>query len=246
MLPMFRAVLTLCLLVSSTSQAQKLFEWTDTNVELLTGDGFELGTRHRSTFTVEHANGWRYGENYLFVDVYQRDDVGLEVYGEWYPRVSLNKLTGRDLAFGIVKDFSLVGGINAGTEPSNDPFMAYFLGAGISFDILNADFVSVDFMARKADDVNSTGLQITSAWSIPFSVGRFKFKFRGFADWVDASGSGGVAYLLTQPQFVLDVGDFFGNTGKIYAGIEYWYWHNKFGIDGVDEKAAQALLIYQF
>ena len=243
---MLKAALTLCLLFFTSAFAQGLFQWTDTNVQLLTGDGFELGTSHRSTFTLETAGGWHYGESYLFVDVYQRDDVGVEVYGEWYPRLSLNKITEREISFGIIKDFSLVGGINAGNEPSEDPFTAYFLGVGVSLDFLDAEFISLDIMARKPDDVNSTGIQITPAWSIPFNVGRYKFKFRGFADWVNANGSGGVSYLLTQPQLVLDVGDLFGQSGKIFAGIEYWYWHNKFGIDGVSEDAAQALIIYQF
>ena len=241
-----KLILLLCLLFTSPSWATSLFQWSYSEVQLLTGDGFELGTSHRSTFTFDHTNGWRYGGNYLFVDVYQRDDVDVEVYGEWYPHLSLNKLTQRDISFAIFKDFYLLGGINAGTEPSEEPFKAYFLGAGTSLDLPWAEYVTIDFTARKPDHLSTTGLQVTSAWSFPFSVGGLKFKFRGFADYVTPGGSGGVSYLLTQPQIILDVGEFLDHPGKFYAGVEFWYWHNKFGIDGVSEEALQAQIIYAF
>jgi nucleoside-specific outer membrane channel protein Tsx len=247
-MPVMRTVLAglLLSLISAPGWAAGLLDWSYTEVQLLTGRGFEFGSSHRTTFTFDHSDGWRYGGNYMFVDVYQRNDIGLEAYGEWYPHLSLNKITKRDISFGIFKDFYLLGGINVGTEPEREPFKAYFLGAGTSLDLSWADFFSVEFSARKADHLNTTGLQITPAWSIPFRMGKLKFKFRGFADYVTPGGSGGVSYLLTQPQLILDVGDFFNNSGKIYAGVEYWYWHNKFGVDGVEEHALQAQIIYAF
>lgn len=229
-----------------TSQSKELFEWTSNNIQFLSGSGFELGSSHHNTITLEHADGWKFGENFLFMDFTQRDDIGLEVYGEWYPRLSLKKLLNKDLSLGVFKDLSIVSGINAGSEPSSDPFIAYLLGAGISFDIPYAEFVQLDIMAFKSDDVNSTGMQITPVWSIPFSIGGLNFKFRGFLDWVSASATGGEDYILTQPQLLLDAGDLLGHKNKVYAGIEYWYWHNKFGIKGVTEQSIQATLLYSF
>ena len=239
-------ILTLFFFVSATIQAEDLFEWTSNNIQFLTGDGFKLGSSHHNTITLEHADGWRYGENFLFLDFIQRDDIGLEVYGEWYPRLSLNKLSNKNLSFGVFRDFSIVGGINAGSEPSDDPFLAYLLGGGISFDIPLIEFMQLDVMAHKQDDVNSIGIQITPAWSVPFSLGSLSFKFRGFLDWVSASATGGEDYILIQPQLLLDVGHLLGHKDKFYAGIEYWYWHNKFGIKGVTEQSVQAMLMYVF
>jgi len=239
-------ILLLCLSQSVTVYSQNLFEWTHHEIQLLTGGNFELGTSHRSTITFEHSAGWRYGENFLFVDVYQRDDIGSEAYGEWYPRLSFKKLFDRDFKAGPIADFSIVGGLNAGTEPSDDPFKAYFLGVGASLDIFGAEFFKVDVMARKSDNLNTTGIQVTPAWSIPFRVGGLKFKFRGFLDWVSADGSGGESWVLTQPQIVVDVGDLFDYPDQLYAGIEFWYWHNKFGIDGLHEEVVQGMLVYSF
>jgi nucleoside-specific outer membrane channel protein Tsx len=232
--------------VSLASHAENIFEWTSNNIQLLSGDGFELGSSRHNTVTVEHADGWRYGENYLFMDIIQSDDIGLEVYGEWYPRLSLNKIANKNLSFSVVKDFSIVGGINAGSEPANDPFVAFLLGGGISFDIPHTEFIQLDVMAYKQEGGDSIGIQITPAWSIPFSLGGLNFRFTGFVDWVSADATGGVDYILTQPQLLLDVGQLSGHDKKLYVGIEYWYWHNKFGIKGVNEESLQAMLLYKF
>jgi nucleoside-specific outer membrane channel protein Tsx len=120
------------------------------------------------------------------------------------------------------------------------------LGGGISLDIPHTEFIQLDVMALKQDDVNSIGIQITPAWSIPFSLGGLSFKFRGFLDWVSASATGGVDYILTQPQLLLDAGQLLGHKDRLYVGIEYWYWHNKFGIKGITEQSAQAIIMYNF
>jgi nucleoside-specific outer membrane channel protein Tsx len=91
--------------VSVVSHAENIFEWSSTNVQLLSGDGFELGSSRHNTITLEHADGWRYGENFLFIDVIQRSNIGLEVYGEWYPRLSLNKLSNKNFSMGVINDF---------------------------------------------------------------------------------------------------------------------------------------------
>jgi len=244
---MYRLIIfTLLYFLSVMSHAENIFDWTSTNIQLLSGEGFELGSSRHNTFTLEHANGWKYGENFLFIDVIQRSNIGLEVYGEWYPRLSLNKISNKNLSMGIFNDFSLVAGINSGSEPSTNPFTAYLLGGGISFQIPHTEFIQLDIMAYKQDDINSVGLQITPAWSIPFTLAGLDFKFRGFLDWVSDAATGGVDYILTQPQLLLDVGQLSGQSDKLYVGIEYWYWRNKFGIKGVTEKSIQATLLYNF
>jgi len=221
-------------------------DWSSNNIQILSGDGFKLGSSHHNTITIEHADGWRYGGNFVFLDIIQRDDIGLEVYGEWYPRLSIAKLLNKDISIGVIKDLSLVGGINAGSEPSNDPFMAFLLGIGIKFDAPTFDFFQIDIKSFQAENVNTIGIQITPSWSLPFSIAGLNFEFRGFLDWSSASATGGTDYLFTQPQVLLDVGDILGESSQFYAGIEYWYWHNKFGINGVTEQSAQIMFMYKF
>ena len=235
---------TFIILISTITctHADGIFEWTSNNIQVLHGSGFKLGTDERSTVTVEHANGWRYGDNFMFIDFIQRDDVGLEVYGEWYPRLSLSRLSDKNLSFGIFRDFFVVGGINASTEPDGDSFKAYLLGLGTSFNLRGDGVINLNVMAQKHDQVNSTGIQITPSWSIPFELGKMKLRFDGFIDWVSADSSGGKPFILAQPQLLLDVGHLIGHSGSIYAGIEYYYWRNKFGIDGIHDKALQGML----
>ncbi len=39
-----------------------------------------------------------------------------DAYGEWYPNLSLGKITGKDLAFGPFADFGLLAGVALGTD----------------------------------------------------------------------------------------------------------------------------------
>ena len=244
---MFKTIVFVILLsVVTYTHAEGLFEWTSNNIQLLHGDGFKLSSNKHTTITVEHANGWRYGDNFMFIDLVQRDDVGLEVYGEWYPRLSLGRLFNKDLSFSIFRDFFIVGGINASTEPDGDSFKAYLLGLGTSFKLQRDGVINLNIMVQKHDQVNSTGIQITPSWSIPFELGNMKFKFEGFLDWASSGSSGGKPFILAQPQLLLDVGHLVGHSGTIYAGIEYYYWRNKFGIDGIHDKALQGMIKITF
>jgi hypothetical protein len=78
---------------------------------------------------------------------------------------------------------------------------------------------------------------LSAAWGIPFSIGPVALSFEGFANYIAAKGKNeyGVA---TAPetnidaQIMYDVAPITGlpkNTFKI--GLEYQYWHNKFGND---------------
>ena len=223
-----------------------MLEWTASDIQLVHGSGFKLGANSRSTLRVLHANGWRYGDNFMFIEFVQRDDIGMEVYGEWYPRLSLGRLSNKDLSFGVFRDFFLVGGINASSEPDGDAFKAYLLGMGTAFKLPGSGFFNLNVLARKQDQVSTTGIQITPSWSIPFEIGRLKFKFDGFIDLVSADSSGGKSYILAQPQLLFDVGQLVGHAGSVYMGIEYHYWRNKFGIDGVHEKVLQGMLKIYF
>jgi nucleoside-specific outer membrane channel protein Tsx len=118
---MFKLTAFVILILAATcTHANSLFEWTSNNFQVLHGSGFKLGANARSTITIEHANGWRYGDNFMFIDIVQRDDAGVKVYGEWYPRLSLSRMINKDLSNRIFKDFFIVGGINGSTQPDGD------------------------------------------------------------------------------------------------------------------------------
>jgi len=242
----FLLSLFLNLVLYSTSHAAPLFDWTSNNIQVLTGGSYELGPERRNSMTLEHANGWAYGENFAFLDIINRDDIGTEYYGEFYPRLSLSKMTGKKPSNNLFKDFSLVAGFNLSNQPKSDPFKAYLLGAGVAFHVPNMDYFQIDILAFKSDNTESTGIQISPVWSVPFQIGSLRFKFKGFIDWQSKKATGGEYFILAQPQLLLDIGQLAGHSDQVYAGIEYSYWRNKFGIKGLTEKVPQAMLMITF
>ncbi len=223
------------------------FDWTSTNIQLLHGRDFELGDPDRTTVTIEHANGWQYGSNFFFVDLY--DNIGLEVYAEAYGYLSLSKLSGTKIGFGPIQDMSIVGGLNISNKPENDNFKAYM--AGLSLDFANPyfDYLQLDAVIFK-DDGNSGryGYQFTPVWSLPFEISPVKFKFRGFTDFRSANTNVNHHFnILAQPQLLIDIGDLSGlPANHFYIGTEYSYWYNKYGIQGLDESVVQGMMIAFF
>lgn len=230
------------LLVCSSSVMA--FDWTATNAQILYGDNFELAEQQRQTFTLEHANGWKYGHNFFFVDFY--NNQGAEVYAEVYSYLSLNKITGRDLSFGPVKDISVLAGINISNRPEFDDFKAYL--AGVELDLGNQyfDYLTVSAKVYKNDGVSGQyGMEFTPVWSLPFNIGPAKFKFRGFVDFRTANTNNNKNFsMLAQPQLLYDVGDLINwRSDTVYVGTEYCYWFAKYGIEGLNESAFQAMVI---
>lgn len=234
------------LLVSKLSHASPIFDWTSNNIQILHGNDFKLGDKSRTLLTIEHVDGWRYGENFFFIEFIDRDDTGTAVYGEFYPRLSWSKITGQTPSSSFIKDFSLVGGFNGGSLPKEDPYRAYLLGLGTHFNVPAMDFLFIDIMAFKAENVHTTAVQITPVWSAPFKIGSLPFIFKGFLDWQSRKATGENSSILTQPKLLLDIGQLLGTKNTFHAGIEYQYWHNKFGIKGLTESMPQAIIMTTF
>lgn len=212
--------------------------WHSSNVQLLRGSGFELGERSQTVLTLEHVNDWKYGDNFVYVDfsLGHPEDTN----AEFSPRLSLSKITGKDFSFGPVSDI-----LFSTTFEKARRFDAYLWGVGVDLDIPGFDYVQANYYSRNNPDVAGTGWQTTWVWSKSFNVGDAKMKFEGYFDWADYEE--GVDNFFTQPQLLLDVGEFVGlDEGRAYAGLEYYYWHNVFGVDGVTTQAPQAMLKVHF
>ncbi len=226
------------------------FDWTSSNIQLLYGNDFELGDDERATMTVEHSNGWKYGSNFFFVDIINRNDLDdVEIYAEVYSYLSLNKISGKDFSLGPINDFSLVAGLNIDNFPDGEPFRAYLLGVSVDLNNEAFDYLQVDITTFKNEDLSGRyGIQITPVWSVPFVLGDLSFKFRGFIDFRNANTNASHnVNMLAQPQVLLDIGDLIvGKQDKLYLGTEYSYWYNKFGIKGVEESVVQGMLILFF
>ncbi|CAG1770214.1 hypothetical protein BAC3_00880 [uncultured bacterium] len=239
--------ITLCLLLNTIAANVLAFDWMSNNIQVLQGNTFQLGDKSRTTVTIEHSDGWQYGSNFFFLDIINQNNVGTELYAELYSYLSLNKLTGRDVSIGFIKDFSLMMGLNIGNKPEYDNFQAYLLGINFELNAPTFDYLQISVSSYKNDNIKGKyGVQITPVWSVPFEIADVKFKFRGFTDFTLGSSSNATNTftILSQPQLLVDVGDLMGlPSDKLYIGTEYQHWHNKFGLKGVDEHVVQAMVI---
>lgn len=246
--------LTLAALVGlAAGDNAQAVEWSSTNIQFLHGtdyaDDFGIDDRSKTIMTIEHANGWKYGDNFLFVDISNPDAAGTSFYGEFSPRLSFGKISGRDLSFGIVKDVLL-----SGTWEMGEDLRSYLLGIGLALDLPGFAFADFNLYSRKSerdfvDKDTDNGAQITIDWLYPFSIGSTKWAFEGFLDYAWGEDGGSAPKkdnLLTAPRLLIDVGDFWGEPGHFQAGVEYQIWRNKFGIDGVDEDVAQLMVKWIF
>ncbi|MFI3190581.1 MAG: DUF5020 family protein [Methylococcales bacterium] len=239
-------IVAIVFLLGLASQSARAFEWTSSDIQLLHGNDFKLGDKERTTITVEHANGWQYGSNFFFADIVDRNDIGVEVYAEVYSYLSVNKISGHDWSFGVIKDISLMGGLNISNKPENGNFKAYLLGLNFEIAAPLFDYLQISVSAYKDDNISHKyGTQITPVWSVPFELAELKFKFRGFTDFnIGNTNAAGIFSILSQPQLLFDVGDLAGlKSDKVYIGTEYQHWHNKYGVKGVDEHVVQAMII---
>jgi nucleoside-specific outer membrane channel protein Tsx len=215
--------------------------WSSTNIQYLYGSNYELGDSTRSIITLEHVNGWKYGDNFFFVDITNPDREGTqtqtEFYGEISPRLSLSAISGRDLSFGIIKDVLLTSTLEMGQG-----FHNYLYGLAVDLDIPHVPVLQINYYVRnEVRSGNDTGSQVTLVWVAPFSIGPASMTFEGFADY--AWGNDPKAdNLVAGPRLLLDVGKFFDAPGTLQVGVEHQMWRNKFGIDGIDEDVTQAMV----
>lgn len=236
------ALFALCLFAAPALAGSAV--WSTTNVQFLYGEDFELGDTIRTTLTVEHANGWKYGDNFFFLDVInpnrQSDSSSTDLYAEFSPRLSISKMTGANLAFGPIKDVLL-----AGTVEMGNGFHNYLYGLGLSLDLPKFAYFDLNVYVRNNLSQEDTTYQVTPCWALPFSVSSTKLLFEGFADIAGKEGNA-ARNIDFQPRLLVDVGNYAGAPDSLWVGIEYIYWNNKFGVEGVDEHNPQAMVKWVF
>lgn len=226
---------------------------------------FNSADVHKDIMTIENSSAWSWGSSYFFIDTLYSTENDLnadgnevyawEGYAEWYPSASLSKITSTDLSAGILNDVSLTTGLNIGRKSTGSNPLVYL--PGVTFDLKLPGFAfftlgTYAYIDRgevnngDSNGCHNTGTQVTPSWLVPFSIGSADFQFSGFIDFISSHGDCD-AQIVSQPQLTFDVGKAMGmKPGKFYAGIEYQYWDNKFGFDGLDEHFPQALAIYRF
>jgi nucleoside-specific outer membrane channel protein Tsx len=223
------------------------FTFASTSFLFLYGDGFELGDDERTIITAEHANAWRYGDNFFFVDVTNptrnSTETPTEFYAEFSPRLSLGKITGAKVGLGFITDVLL-----AGTLETGEGFHNYLYGLGVDLAVPGFNYVSVNGYRRDNRSPGAEdGWQVTLVWGTDFQLGPLPLVFEGYLDYAFEQDPDQKDYVLVDPRLLIDVGALFGrDAGKFQVGVEYRYWNRKFGIGGVEESLPQAAMKWTF
>lgn len=223
--------------ISPMASAEML--WSSFSLSYLNGSDYEVGDPDRQVVTVEHASGHSWGDNFFFLDRLQSANGDSENYMELSPRLSLSSLTGSDLSFGPVKDVLL-----AGTWESGEGFDNFLAGVGVSLDVPGFQYFNAN-LYRANNDKSSNDTQLTLTWGLPFALSDAEFLYDGFIDWT-TSESDKASEMNFTSQLKWNAGKLIGTKAPVYVGVEYAYWTNKFGIDGVDERNPALLLKWHF
>lgn len=234
------------------------FEWTNNEIQYLHGDNyhepFNPNNISQSIITITHADSWKFGRNFFFLDTLITENgqpSQTNLYGEIYSSFSAGKILDKNLSVGVFKDVNLTIGLNAGEnlDSSQSGIRAVLYGVTVDFNLPMFAYFNVDFLHNvplEPNNMKGSSLQITPVWKFPFSIAETKWSFEGFTDFIQSRGQNNSFTILSQPQLRLDIGDLFGKSGHVYAGIEYQYWHNKYGIKGLTDNVPQALILWKF
>ncbi|GGY73285.1 outer membrane protein OmpK [Marinobacter zhanjiangensis] len=211
------------------AHAEKFFG--SSSISVLHSDQYQgFGpTEYEATyFTFENVTAHNWGGTFFFIDSDQGQGSAQDsdnVYGEFAPTLNGSWLTGSDLSYGPIKDVFLAGQyeFGGGTEVNN-----YMGGFGLAWNVPGFQYFNTAFYYVDNEQINDD-LQMTVTWGAPFEVGPARFLIDGYIDWSTAEADHESEFQFT-PQIKLDVSNFWGEPGVLYAGVEYQYWNNKFGL----------------
>ncbi len=240
-------------------------DWSDTFLGYRTSDQYREpgidGTIKKDILQLNHVSGWAYGTNFFNVDMLMSDkgdpaangkSGANEVYVVYRTALSLGKLSGKNLGFGPVRDVSFTAGFDFNAKDTTfaskkrflvfGPTLNFKAGSGF-FDLglWGCHEQNYNGIVGKSVDFKTTYL-ISAAWGLPFQVGPVGAEFKGYANYVGAKGKDGFG-VDTKPEtlanlsLLVDVSPVFGTKKKVYAGVGYEYWNNKFGGQNSDAPA---------
>ncbi|WP_416425939.1 outer membrane protein OmpK [Pseudomonas sp. App30] len=215
-------------------------QWQSNSLTYLYGQDFKVNPGIQQTVTFEHADAWKYGDNFLFVDntwYNGKKDSGngnFGTYGEFSPRLSLGKIFDQKFAFGPVSDVLLAFTYEFGEGDVE----SYLIGPGFDLNIPGFDYFQLNFYNRIPDGgrAGNNIWQITPVWSYTIPVGSSDILIDGYMDWVvsgDHNKEGDYhANLHFNPQVKYDLGKaLHWQPKQVYVGFEYDYWKDKYGIE---------------
>lgn len=239
-------IITSCAIASAAtfSQASPIV-WQDFSLSALYGENYEVGTDDRTTITAEYAAKYKYSDLFFFLDQQWDGNDDDSTYFEFSPRLSLGEVSGKNLAFGPVKDvlIATTWEHNAG-HANNTEFNNFMYGVGFSLAIPYTQYAELN-LYKVENDKTDDDYQMTLTYAVPFKLGSEDFLVDAFLDWSTGEDTH-ASELNWTSQYKWNVGKHISPKTKLYLGIEHSVWNNKFGIKGVDQNDVSALVKYHF
>lgn len=209
------------LLLSGATQAEVL--WSDFSVTYLNGQHYRVGDNQRQVYTFEYATGTSWGDSFLFMDHLRSANGDRENYGEWAPRFSLTKAGAFSLDNSVLQDVLLAGQIEMSETTTN-----YLYGVGLAWQVPGFKYFSTNFY-RRDNDTAKDNWQTTVVWGLPWQIGSQQFLWDGFLDWTSSTENQRSSMNWTS-QIKWLASPALGIDSRLYLGVEYALWRNKFGI----------------
>lgn len=212
----------LLLALTSLSLQAEIF-WQDVSVSYLKGSNYRVDGPDKQILTFEHAAGTSWGDSFFFLD-HQRGDKGSRSnYAEWSPRISLGKFNGQPLQLGLLKDVLLSSTVEMSSLRTD-----FLYGVAADLAVPGFTYLKLNFYRRNNDGL-ADNWQITTTWALPFTLAGQHFLYDGFLDWYNTTQDQRASLNLTS-QLKWAMHKQFNWHNKVYLGVEYVYWRNKFGI----------------
>ena len=223
------------------TQAKTFF--TDTSISVLHGSDYDLVPEETlNTVTLEHASAHDWGGVFFFVDRHQGKENAAgkafkETYGELSPKLKLAKI---DDSF--IKQVNLAGTYEFGSNSNGFSQDNYLVGIGadLNVPIPGMRFASATlYHAFNENTDDDQQLTLTYGWE------RNNIVIEGYIDY--SFNNDDIAdNVHINPQIKYNLQDILGIDNRLEVGMEYSYWKNKFGIDGLNQSAPSALVKVHF
>jgi len=244
--PLATAVIaTLALGAFSNAQAKVLF--SDTSVSLLYGEDYELAKDGElTTLTLEHASAHTWGGVFFFVDRLQgasdnEKSRAKDIYGELAPKFKVATFNDS-----FIKQVNFAAQYEFGSNSSGFSQDNYLVGVGADLDVpiegmkyASASLYHVFNNNSGPNDADDQQITLTYGWE------KNNFVVDGYIDY-SFNNDDLEDQLHINPQIKYNLQEALGIDNRIEVGLEYSYWRNKFGLDGVNQSVPSALVKVHF
>ncbi len=232
--------------------------WTNSSISYLYGEHYEVNYQPgandniRTVITLENATGHSWGDSFFFLDQLRSAGNSDATYTEFSPRLSLGKLgLFQTDEQALIKDLLLSSTIEVSHYDSqfrDNDFINVLYGVAVDLNLPGFRYFKTNVYYADNEDQQDDE-QVTVTWALPFQLGGTSWLYDGYVDWSTGSRTHHPSLNWTS-QLKWDAGATWGEKNRLFLGIEYVHWDNKFGLKDkpfrTDERNVNLLVKYHF